>query len=77
MIDKAVFLLREVRVSREEAVHALARYFHGAAFEDRLRCVHEAWDIVHGPAPIAHAAPSALANAGSFAAAHERHGFTD
>ncbi|MDT0309196.1 hypothetical protein RM780_19835 [Streptomyces sp. DSM 44917] len=46
MVEKAVFLLRYVHASRQEAVHALESYFPGAAFEDRLRCVHEAWDIV-------------------------------
>lgn len=77
MIDKARFLLHEAHVSRQEVVHALKKYFPGTAFEDRLRCVHEAWDIVHNGAPPRVPVPSELADARYFAAAHERHGFTD
>ncbi|ARQ71276.1 hypothetical protein CAG99_22780 [Streptomyces marincola] len=47
MIEKALFLLCRAHVSRQEAVHALAAYFPGSAFEDRLTCVHEASDTVH------------------------------
>lgn len=50
MVAKAVFLVREAHVCREDAVHALAGYFPGAAFEDRMRCVLEAWDLVHAGA---------------------------
>ncbi|WP_326599520.1 hypothetical protein [Streptomyces sp. NBC_01803] len=41
-----MFLIREVHASRQDAVHALQEYFPGSAFEDRLRCVHEAWDML-------------------------------
>ncbi|TDC68681.1 hypothetical protein [Streptomyces hainanensis] len=79
MIEKAVFLVREAHASREAAVHALLEYFPGSAFEDRLRCVHEAWDIVHcGAPPVpAYSARSEVSDARYFAAAHERHAFTD
>ncbi|WP_049578866.1 hypothetical protein [Streptomyces sp. SBT349] len=77
MIDKAVFLLRQVRVSRQEAVHALAVYFPGTAFEDRLRCVHEAWDIVRPGGAPAESVRSEVSDARYFAAAHERHAFND
>jgi hypothetical protein len=77
MIAKAVFLVREAHVSRQDAVHALAEYFPGAAFEDRLRCVLEAWDIAHAGVPTREMVSSELADARYFAAAHERHGFTD
>ncbi len=46
MVRKAMFLIREVHASRQDAVHALLEYFPGSAFEDRLRCVHEAWDML-------------------------------
>lgn len=75
MIDKAVFLLREAHVARDEVVHALGEYFPGTAFEDRQRCVMEAWDIVHRGVPQQQLVPSALTDARYFAAAHERHGF--
>ncbi|RKN06088.1 hypothetical protein D7319_23015 [Streptomyces radicis] len=77
MVNKAVFLLRRVRVSRQEAVHALVVYFPGTAFEDRLRCVHEAWDIVHGGAEPVESVMSEVSDARYFAAAHERHSFND
>jgi hypothetical protein len=77
MIEKAVFLLRQVHASRQEAVHALAGYFPASAFEDRMRCVHEAWDIVRRGMPPAESVRSEVADARYFAAAHERHAFTD
>jgi hypothetical protein len=78
MVEKAVFLLRDAHVSRQEAVHALEEYFPGSAFEDRTHCVHEAWDIAHRGVPAAGVAvTSQLADARYFASAHERHGFTD
>ncbi|ONK15046.1 hypothetical protein STBA_58590 [Streptomyces sp. MP131-18] len=77
MIEKAVFLLRQVHSSRQEAVHALAVYFPGAAFEDRLRCVHEAWDIARRGEEPAQSVVSQVSDARYFAAAHERHAFTD
>ncbi|UWM48662.1 hypothetical protein N0X72_06285 [Streptomyces carpaticus] len=77
MVEKAVFLLREAHVARGRAVQALAEYFPGTAFDDRLRCVHEAWDRVHQGAPALHSVPSQLSEAGTFAAAHERHGRSD
>lgn len=77
MIEKAVFLLRQAHSSREEAVHALAGYFPGAAFEDRLRCVHEAWDITRRNEEPAESVVSQVSDACSFAAAHARHAFTD
>lgn len=77
MVAKAVFLVREAHASREDAVRALGEYFPGAAFEDRLRCVLEAWDLVHAGVPAGERVSSQLADARYFAAAHERHGFTD
>lgn len=77
MIAKAVFLLREAHVARQDVVPALGRYFPGTPFEERVRCAHEAADILHRGAPPCGVVPSQLADAGSFAAAHERHGFTD
>lgn len=77
MVDKATFLLREAHVSRQEAVHALAEYFPGSAFEDRVRCVSEAWDIAHHGVLEEGSVRSELADARYFAAAHARHGFTD
>ncbi|MEV1008906.1 hypothetical protein [Streptomyces sp. NPDC049881] len=77
MIAKSVFLLREVHTSRDETVHALLEYFPGSAFEDRLRCVHEAYDIVHHGALPVYALPSQVSDARYFAAAHARHAFTD
>ncbi|WP_062211518.1 hypothetical protein [Streptomyces sp. NBRC 109706] len=77
MIEKAVFLLREVHTSGEETVHALERYFPGSAYEDRLRCTHEAGDIVHRGRPPVERVPSEVADARYFAAAHERHAFGD
>ncbi len=76
MIAKAAFLLGEAHVSRQDAVHALAEYFPGAAFDDRVRCVSEAWDIAHGGVPDGVVVASQLADARYFASAHERHGFT-
>ncbi len=77
MIEKAAFLIREAHASREEAVHALAGYFPGSAFDDRLRCVHEAYDKVHRGEPVAYVSPSQVSDARYFAAAHRRHAFTD
>jgi hypothetical protein len=77
MVGKALFLISVAHVSREEAVHALRGYFPGSAFEDRVRCVGEAWDIAHRGRPPAYASRSQISDARSFAAAHERHGFTD
>ncbi|RKN42316.1 hypothetical protein [Streptomyces hoynatensis] len=75
MVEKAAFLLREAHVSRQEAVHALLEYFPGTAFEDRLRCVHEAYDIVHLGAVPTYSVSSQVSDARYFAAAHERHAF--
>ncbi|MFB7760285.1 hypothetical protein [Streptomyces xiamenensis] len=77
MIEKAVFLLREAHVSRGAVIRALAEYFPGTAFDDRTRCVYEAWDQVHQGAPALPSVPSELSEARTFAAAHERHGFSD
>jgi hypothetical protein len=77
MVEQAVFMVRDAHVSRQDAVHALEDYFPGAAFEDRVRCVYEAQDIVRCGEPVAYAVPSQLSDARYFAAAHERHGFTD
>jgi hypothetical protein len=45
MVEKAAFLLRDVRASRESAVRALEQYFPRAPFEERLRCVYQARDL--------------------------------
>lgn len=44
-IDKAVFLLRHAHVSQHDAVKALGDYFPSLAYDDRVRCVQEAWDL--------------------------------
>ncbi|MDT0346501.1 hypothetical protein [Streptomyces litchfieldiae] len=77
MVDKAVFLLCQAHMSRQDAVRALAEYFPGTAFEDRLRCVHEAWDIVRRGTPPVESVRSEVSDARYFAAAHERHAFSD
>ncbi|MDT0264998.1 hypothetical protein RM844_01710 [Streptomyces sp. DSM 44915] len=77
MIEKAVFLLREAHTSQEETVHALARYFPGSAYEDRVRCTAEAGDLVHVGRPPVTLVASQVADARYFAAAHERHAFGD
>ncbi|WP_157851616.1 hypothetical protein [Streptomyces monomycini] len=77
VISKAVFLLRDAHLSPLQARRGLAAYFPGLGMTDRVRHVQAAYDIVSGGRPAPRAKASDLTQPRYFAAAHERHGFTD
>ncbi|MFH8410604.1 hypothetical protein ACH4FX_38420 [Streptomyces sp. NPDC018019] len=77
VISKAVFLLRDVHLSPQQARRGLAAYFPGMGMADRVRHVQAAYDIVSEGRPARRTKASDLTQPRYFAAAHERHGFTD
>lgn len=77
VIDKAVFLLRDARLSPRQARRSLESYFPGLDMSDSVRHVQAAYDIVSGGRRTNRPRPSAMTQPRYFAAAHERHGFTD
>lgn len=76
-IDKAVFLLRDVHQSSQEAERALKRDFPDLDFLDRVQTVSVASRLVRGTSAPLPTRLSAVQDPKSFMVAHERHGFLD
>ncbi|NGN66279.1 hypothetical protein G5C51_20555 [Streptomyces sp. A7024] len=77
VLDKAVFLLRDVHQSPSAAQRALKGYFPELGLIERAQHVRAAYDSLHAGRILSRPAPSELSDPSRFAAAHERHGFGD
>ncbi|WP_425824746.1 hypothetical protein [Streptomyces fractus] len=77
IVQKATFLLHEIRLSPQDSVARLKSYYPALDLTERVAYVHEAYHLLCHTSTVERPPVSSLASPSSFAAGREHHALTD